>query len=345
MHKMRRYFLNIVTSLGLGIAATLLFTMIVALRHKITTPLPLKSSLPGDDHLYRWQYGHIFYKTLGDKHAPPLLLLHAPSIDASAHEMRSIAESLAQDFCVYAPDLIGFGSSDRLHIDYSARTYISLCRDFLSDVIGKPAFVLASGLSCNYAVIVAQEHPDLCSHLILISPTDLFSASSRPSLGALFRNKRQASPLAHIVEIPAVQFFLFPLLTTRTALRFTLARSRAEHGGSNLAADVQYRYATTHQFGAELAPMALLAGQLAIDATKHFDALQQPALVIWGARALNNTRILTHRAQSIVGQMGASSRIEIVLIQDAGLHVHEEYPIKVVENIREWRLAEGYTIG
>jgi pimeloyl-ACP methyl ester carboxylesterase len=289
--------------------------------------------LPGDDHLYRWRDGHIFYKTLGNKHTPPLLLLHAPSIDGSAHEMRYIAEALAQDYYVYAPDLLGFGFSDRLHIDYSAETYIALCRDFLTEVIGKPAFVLASMLSCNYAVIVAQQHPDLCSHLILISPTELFSASSDLSSS----NKRQASLLARIVQIPTVQFFLYPLLTTRTALRLTLARQRP---GTD-AADVQYRYATTHQFGAELAPMALLAGKLAIDATQQFDALKQPTLIIWGARALNDTRIHTRS----IARSDTSTDTGIALIQDAGLYVHEEYPKMVIANIREWLEEESLVKG
>jgi pimeloyl-ACP methyl ester carboxylesterase len=332
MHKIGRYFLKLATSIGLSFAAALLFATLVALRHKITTPLPLKSSLPGDDHLYRWHYGHIFYKTLGDRNAPPLLLLHTPSIDGSAHEMRYIAEALAQNYYVYAPDLPGFGFSDRLHIDYSAETYISLCHDFLTEVMGKPAFVLASMLSCNYAVIVAQEHPDLCSHLILISPTELFDASSNPSSSTSSGNERQASLLTRIVQIPIVQFFLYPLLTTRTTLRLTLAWQRP---GTDTA-DIHYRYATTHQFGAELAPMALLAGKLAVDSTQQFDALKQPTLIIWGARALNNTRIHTHS----IGRSDTTSYTEVVLIQDAGLYIHEEYPTMVLANIREWLEAE-----
>ena len=337
MRKIGQYFLKIATSIGLSFAATLLFATIVALRHKITTPLPLKSSLPGDDHLYRWQYGHIFYKTSGDRNSPPLLLLHTPSIDGSAHEMRYIAEALAHDYYVYAPDLPGFGFSDRLHIDYSAEMYISFCRDFLAQVIGKPAFVLASMLSCNYAVIVAQENPDLCSHLILISPTELYHApydnSSDLSPGLSSGNKRQASLLTRIVQRPLVQFYLFPLLTTRTALRFSLARQRP---GTDTA-DIDYRYATTHQFGAELAPMAMLAGKLTVDATQQFDALKQPTLIIWGARGLNNTRIHTHS----IGRSDTTTYTEVVLIQDAGLYIHEEHPEMVLANIREWLEAES----
>ncbi|MFL5692899.1 MAG: DUF5679 domain-containing protein, partial [Ktedonobacteraceae bacterium] len=83
------------------------------------------------------------------------------------------------------------------------------------------------------------------------------------------------------------------------------------------------------QFGAEHAPMARFAGDLNVDASKEFDALQQPTLIIWGARALNNARFIS-REQHL------PARAEIVLIQDADVSVHEEYPALVVGNIRGW---------
>jgi hypothetical protein len=75
--------------------------------------------------------------------------------------------------------------------------------------------------------------------------------------------------------------------------------------------------------------MARLAGDLNVDASKEFDALQQPTLIIWGARALNNARFIS-KEQHLPAQT------EIVLIQNADVSVHEEYPALVVENIRGW---------
>jgi hypothetical protein len=75
--------------------------------------------------------------------------------------------------------------------------------------------------------------------------------------------------------------------------------------------------------------MARLAGDLNVDASKEFDALQQPTLIIWGARALNKARLIS-REQHLPAQT------EIVLIQDADVSVHEEYPALVVGNIRGW---------
>jgi N-acetylmuramoyl-L-alanine amidase CwlA len=75
--------------------------------------------------------------------------------------------------------------------------------------------------------------------------------------------------------------------------------------------------------------MALLTEKLAVDASHEFDTLDQPMLVIWGARAL-------HNARSIAGKHSLPEHTEIALIQDAGKSVHEEFPAMIVENIREW---------
>src|SRR5690348_588508 len=93
--------------IGIGVSASLAAVGVVALRHALETPQPLKSLLPGEALLYRWQRRSIFYKVLGPEEAPPLVLLHTPDIGASAREMQQIMEPLAQTYRVYAPDLLG----------------------------------------------------------------------------------------------------------------------------------------------------------------------------------------------------------------------------------------------
>jgi pimeloyl-ACP methyl ester carboxylesterase len=313
VQRLRRVFMSI-RFMAFG---TFIATSLIALRHIIDTPQPLESKLPGEAHLYRWQHGHIFYKTLGDKSKPPLVLLHTPGFGASAFEMRKIIKALAEHYCVYAPDLLGFGLSDRPHVAYSAETYIELCRDFLTQVIGQPAILVASGLSCNYAVTVAQRFPETCNRLVLISPS------------AILSNTRREALWSNLLAIPAIGFLLYALLSTRPALRFLLSRHCSPHEIISRS-DMDYLYATTHQFGAEHAPLALLKGTLSLDASQAFDTLQQPTLIIWGVKAL-------HTANSY----DLPDTIEMALIQEAGAYVHEEYPAIVVANIQEWSQAHA----
>lgn len=318
MRKIVQRLLKIVELIGLAVFGTLIVAFIVSLRHRIETPQPLESVLPGEAHIYRSRQGHIFYKTLGDDHAPPLVLLHAPAIGASAYEMRKIIGALAQQYHVYAPDLPGFGLSDRPHSNYSAAIYIDFCHEFLTKVVQRPATMLASGLSCNYAVITAKHFPETCEQLILISPLALFASE-----------QEQRRQRALLLAWPVVSFLLYPIMATRLAARLVLSRNATPSQGQFVGDDVDYLYATTHQFGAEHAPMALLVGKLSVDVTHEFDTLDQPALIIWGARAL-------HNARSIAGKHSLPEHAEIALIQDAGKSVHEEFPAMIVKNIREW---------
>jgi len=317
---MRKIVQRFLTIFGLSALSTFVAATLVALWHIVNTPQPLESVLPGNAHIYRWRRGHIFYKTLGNEDAPPLVLLHAPGIGASAYEMRKIMQALAQQYHVYALDLLGFGLSDHPQIDYSAEMYINMCHDFLTEVVAQPATLLASGLSCNYAAIVAKRFPETCTHLVLISPLALFGGEQAQN----FWSKLMQQPLAG--------FLLYAILSTRGTLRFKIARQHSPHQGQISESDVEYLYATTHQFGAEFAVMAELAGKLVVDASQQFEALRQPTLVIWGARALNN-----NNTQAITSQQNMPAQTEIALMPDAGTFVHEEYPALVIANILGWR--------
>jgi len=340
MQRIGRLLLRVLELLGLSIFGTIVVASIVALRHMIATPQPLESILPGEARLYRWKHGHIYYKVLGALNAPPLVLLHTPGIGASAYEMRAIMEPLAQQYRVYAPDLLGFGLSDRPRLDYSAETYISLGHDFLADVVKQPATLVASRLSCNYAIAIAGRFPDLCERLVLISPTSLFEGEQgEDGLG-----DRKGTPLpytrgkllwnltAELVQSPVVKSLLYPLVSTRPVLRYAAAREQHLNYDQVADSDVDYMYATTHQFGAEHAPMAWLIGKLAVDVSPEFDRLQQPALIIWGAQALDKTHAIASRQH-----VAATPNTQMILIRDASVGVHEEYPAKVAANIREWR--------
>src|SRR5712692_7279348 len=281
---------------GLGALAAIIVAVVATLRHIIETPQPLESALPGESHIYRWKRGHIFYKVLGAVDASPLVLLHTPGVGASAYEWRQIMQQLAQHYRVYAPDLLGFGLSDRPQMDYSAETYITLCRDFLVDVVAQPATLLASRLSCNYAVAVATRSPEVCERLVLISPVEL-SGGQQLSLPKGLVLKRPAE-----LPLSALSLLLYSIMSTRIALRYAIGRqgtSRRHAKAQVPASDVDYLYATTHQFGAQHAPIALMAGKLAVDISRQLEALQQPTLIIWGAEALNNARYLPDNVKSL----------------------------------------------
>jgi pimeloyl-ACP methyl ester carboxylesterase len=294
---------------------------IITLNHLIDTPQPLESALPGEARLYRWRSFHLFYKEMGTPENPPLVLLHNPGIGASAYEMRHIMAKLAEQYHVYAPDLPGFGLSDRPHLDYTVETYTAFCHDFLTEIVRRPATLLASGISCCYAVEVAEQFPDVCQRLVLISPV----THSRPT--------QQTQAFSALLPIPLFGLMLYALCSTRGALRWLLAQRNPQYRGSGqreqTKAAIDYFYATTHRFGAEHAPLALWAGKLSKDTSTQFETLRQPVLVIWGTQALQDTHM-------IASAYAIPRQAQLAIMRDAGIYVHEQYPAVVVTDIVDW---------
>jgi len=303
------------------------FIATITLKHLIDTPQPLESVLPGEARLFRWQSSHVFYKVLGTPGNPPLVLLHNPGIGASAYEMRHIMTNLAQRYYVYAPDLPGYGLSDRLNRDYTFATYTEFCHDFLTEIVlmaQRPATLLASGISCSYAVEVAYKFPDICEQLVLISPISLSGTRQIPQI------------VSSLLRLPVFGLGLYALCSTRGALRWLLAQRNPQHQGKQAKdkgqtkAEVDYLYAATHRFGAEHALLALWSGKLSCDVIHQFELLQQPTLLIWGAHVLQETRSIT-QANHIPEQA------QLAIMRDAGIYVHEQYPDVVITDILDWR--------
>ena len=314
---------------GLSFLSAFIFTITVAIRHLLETPMNLESPLPGEAHYYKWKHGYIFYKVLGEPKSASLLLLHSPGLAASSYEMRSILEPLAQHYRVYAPDLIGFGISDHPKIEYSSDVYNALCHDFLTDVVKQPATIVASRMSCNYAVATATNYPNLCERLVLLSPQSLEDKQEQTSLTPMSISKNFFVKVwGALLQKVSVQLMLYPILSTRFALQSLMTQY---HSSMNKN-DLEYFYASAHQLAAERAVMAFLGGKLELDVSHQLELLQQPTLVIWGANGLNSSRHIG--SQQDISWMKSQTRL--ALLPDAGLAVHEEQPMKVSATILSW---------
>ncbi|MBX5457999.1 MAG: alpha/beta fold hydrolase [Thermogemmatispora sp.] len=264
--------------------------------HRLLTPQLLESTLPGQPRLYRWRHGHIFYTLAGPEQGPPLVLWHAPGLAASAYELRELAAFLAEHYRVYAPDLLGFGLSDRPALSYSGPLYVELLSDFLREVVGQPALLIAQGTSCQYALDVARREPELCRALVLLRPEhDAGCWRERfPWLRSL---------LAFLARTPLLGLLTYCLLTTRLALRALSTPGQRQ-------SDLDYSYATTHQFGAEHAVRAWLADRLRLEengARPPANSLACPVLLVQA----DSERSKTHSWPGLQGQEAAVEQLWI----------------------------------
>lgn len=237
-------------------------------RHQMTLPEALDAHrrevrLPG--------VGLVSYYSAGPASGTPLLLVHSINAAPSAFEMRPLFEHYRTTRPVFAPDLPGFGFSERSDRRYSPELFQESIKGLLREVIREPADVVALSLGAEFAAAVAQSAPELIRSLVLISPTG-FSTRTLPG-------GKTGERVHRVLSLPGLSQGLFAALTSRPSIRYFL---RLAFVGTVLPEMVDYAYATAHQSGARHAPLYFLSGLIFTqDATARLYAgVKQPVLVL-----------------------------------------------------------------
>ena len=214
-----------------------------------------------------------------------MLLLHSINAAGSAREIKPIFDAMRSTHTVYAPDLPGFGHSERSERDYDIGLYVSSVVDML-DVIAashgaEAVDGLALSLASEYLARAARDHPGRFRSLALVTPTGLNRSSS--TLVGNEGETREMAALSAFLGIPGLRRGLFGLLTRPGVIRYFLKRTYgSDNFDKGLAA---YDDLTTHQPGAEHAPLAFLSGRLfSKDIRRVYESLQQPVWVPHGTR-------------------------------------------------------------
>jgi len=217
-------------------------------------------------------FGQLSYYSTGPGQGRPLVLVHSINAAPSAYEMKPLFDRYRGQRPVLAPDLPGFGFTDRPDIHYQPDVYVKALTEFLRRVATQPVDLVSLSLGGEFAARVAAEAPELVNSLVLISPTG-FSTRTIPG-------GKTGMRIHGVISLPGLGQGAYALLTTRPSIRYFLGKSFV---GPVPAAMVEYAYATTHQPGARFAPLCFLAGQIFTpDAPNRIYAgVKQPVLVIY----------------------------------------------------------------
>ena len=205
----------------------------------------------------------------------PLVLLHSVNAAPSALEMKPLFEHYRGARPVYAPELPGFGHSDRPDIAYTPQLYAAVLGDFLEQVVGTGADVVALSLGAEFAARLALERPSLVRSLTLISPTGM--SVRRPPGGAL------SERIHRVLRFPVLGSGLFSLVRSRRSIRYFLGLA---FEGDTPPEMIEQAWRTARCEGASYAPFCFLSGMLFTpDAFESlYLKLAQPALVIHDRR-------------------------------------------------------------
>ena len=256
---------------GAGVAALAAVNAVVARE----VPEPETGALGGEGGAYEWEHGQVFYRHAGAEDAVPVLFVHGIGVGARSFTWRRNFGPLSEEARVYAADLLGFGYSDKPGTaPYSAELYVRLIGDFLRDVVGRPAVVVASSLSAAYAVHVADREPELVDKLVLISPTGVGDLRARPGMtGAAFYG---------LLHSPVLGTSFYNAMASERSIR-DYASTRLFHDERFVTPRfVAHHYAVSHLPGAHYAMTAFLSGYLNTDMREPFARLRQGVTLVWG---------------------------------------------------------------
>ncbi len=253
------------------------------LRRATRSPAPV-TSLPAqfDEWQIELHGRRVIYRVAGS--GPPVVLIHG-MLNSSSH-WRSVALSLADDYTVIAPDLIGHGDSAAPRGDYSLGAHAASIRDLLAAIGIDRATIVGHSLGGGVAMQFFYQFPQRVERLVLISSGGL---------------GREVTPALRSAALPGVSPLL--TLTIRPRLVGALAHGGARLRERGVGAGIYLQAAARalrplQSDGARQAFLHTLRSVIdvhgqRVSATDRLYLLEAlPTMIVWGER--DNTIPLSH---------------------------------------------------
>ena len=312
--------------LGVGVGAGLLGAAMFGLRYLIRPPttarVPESISPPLFATLaFQSSHGQMVYHESGT--GPALVFIHDVGVGASSYQWSKIYSAFAATHRVLAPDLIGFGESERPRAQLTAADYAASFAEFIQALCGDDVqrpVVIASGLGAGFAALLAVQHPELLGRLILWMP-----------FGACW----MAWWYKVASRIPTLKRFVYRnVLARRGKIRARFARQSSIEPAAVDSEAVEVHALCAQQYQAEYAIYPWLQGRLNLDLEGKLAALAVPVTLLWPERA--------HRlASARAARLQKTNRLcTLRIITGVGPRAPLDAPPLMIEALRDELQAE-----
>ncbi|MFV0389539.1 MAG: alpha/beta fold hydrolase [Pyrinomonadaceae bacterium] len=200
----------------------------------------------------------IRYMEAGNSDAPNLILLHG--LGASSESWLMNIAKLAENYHVIAPDMVGFGKSDKPFLKYRIGTFADFMDKFMSELKLEKASFVGNSLGGWVAAKIAVDYPERIEKLVLVDSAGL--EPNKVDISKIYRLNN--STRAEIRENMKLMF-ASPILQNNAALvdQFMTQRVKAGDG-----------------FTIESVTNSILRGEDFLDETVA--TVKVPTLIIWG---------------------------------------------------------------
>lgn len=234
-----------------------------------------KNLLKKDDGKnYSFKYGNIFYKESGE--GKPVLLIHDIHECSSGMEWFYLEKKLSKTNKVYTIDLLGCGRSDKPKLTYNSFLYVQLITEFIRDVIGEPADIIATGKSAAPVVMATKLREESIDRIMLINPADLTELSDVPDTFAKIKKI--------FLSCPIIGTFAYHMLHTRDCIFNYFINDYFSDSSADFTEISEYYYESAHRdkSGSKYLYASLQGGCLNMNINHGLKVLDKDIILISG---------------------------------------------------------------
>jgi len=172
-------------------------------------PWPTLKQFAKTTHIEETDIDLFYYETNHEK-KPALLMIHG--LGDEADTWRYVFDALARDYHLIAPDLPGFGRSDKPDVDYTPDFMISTLIGLLDKIGVDQTILIGSSLGAMLSHAIALEHPGRVQGVVLIG-------------GALLQTNKMADRGLRLMQIPFLGEWLYTRLRKNPDAAFDSMRN------------------------------------------------------------------------------------------------------------------------
>ncbi|HEY6230999.1 MAG TPA: alpha/beta hydrolase [Pyrinomonadaceae bacterium] len=264
----------------------------------------------------------VHYQEAGNSDAPPMILIHGFATSNLVWS-KVFLDLAAGGFRVIAPDLLGYGYSDKpRNMDYTIARQAEMVVAFMKQLGLERAILVGSSYGAAVAVTIALDHPEVVEKLVLV--------------GAVNNNKPTRYMLMRLFGSPIIGDILSPLLVgSRRLLRLRMKRVYDRHAWELDERRVEARHLPLSTRNAHRAIIRTVRRWDADRVSRDAHLLTQPTLLLWG----DTDREVPLEDGERLHEAIPGSRL--IVFRDCGHLPHEEYPQLFTKLVLEFCEAVG----